>query len=195
MSALVHPSYVGSPAADVLIPQDAVIIGGTRLLYEFFHAVSLETNGQLALCTPFIDEAFTATSSVWAEMRHEQIDLRVLTKGRRDAWNAWSALRAFRWRSAEIWQCRNLHAKVYSFISSGSGFALVGSHNLTRQGLAVNMEAGVLFKAPTPLSELMSPVVACQEYINRLVQQSRPFADTNRWPRPNELDGQEDNRE
>jgi len=38
------------------------------------------------------------------------------------------------------------------FVVAGQcGVALVGSHNLTRHGLAVNIEAGVLFKALSPI--------------------------------------------
>jgi HKD family nuclease len=177
------------------LPRHAVIVGGTSLLEEFFQIVAVQAEGELAICTPFIDEAFTCASSAWAEMRHAQIDLRIVTGRHRNASNAWSAIRLFPWRSAEIWQCRNLHAKIYSFLSRRCGVALIGSHNLTRQGLAVNIEAGVLFKALTQDSELAGAVIACQEHINRLVQDSNIFVDTKHWPRPEELDGQEDNHE
>jgi phosphatidylserine/phosphatidylglycerophosphate/cardiolipin synthase-like enzyme len=128
-------------------------------------------------------------------MLHARIDLRVITKGRRDAINAWSVLGVFPWRSAEIWQRRTLHAKIYSFTFRGCGLALVGSHNLTRRGLALNIEAGVLFKALTPGCELTDTVFASQEHVNRLVQHSRIFIDTKCWPRPDELERQEDTRE
>jgi len=98
-------------------------------LEEFFQIVAVQPDGELAICVPFVDEAFIGTSSAWARMRHAQIDLRVVTQRRRDASNAWLALRAFPWRSVEIWQCRNLHAKVYAFVARECGVALVGSHN------------------------------------------------------------------
>ncbi len=191
MNRLVQASCLGSLRAGVLLPQHAVIVGGTSLLEEFFQIVAMQEEGELTICTPFIDEAFTGTSSAWAEMKHPQIKVRVVTRQRRDATNAWSALRVFPWRSAEVWQCRNLHAKIYSFVSRGGGVALVGSHNLTRQGLSVNIEAGVLFKALAPDSELAATVIGCQEHVNCLAQHSRIFTDTKSWPRPDELDGQE----
>jgi HKD family nuclease len=195
MNQLVQASCLGSLRAGVLLPQHGVIVGGTLLLEEFFQIIATQEAGELTICTPFIDEAFTGTSSTWVEMLHARIDLRVVTRGRRDATNAWSALRVFQWRSAEIWQCPNLHAKIYSFTFGGCGLALVGSHNLTRQGLAVNIEAGVLFKAIRPNCELADTVFACQEHVNRLVQRSRIFIGTNCWPRPEELERQEDTRE
>ena len=195
MSELSQASCLSSVMAGVLMPQHGVIVGGTPLLDEFFQIVAAHHAGELTMCTPFIDEAFTDTSSTWAGMLHSGIDLRLVTRARRDAINAWSALRVFPWRSAEIWQCRNLHAKIYSFTFGGCGLALVGSHNLTRQGLAVNIEAGVLFKALRPDCELADTVFACQEHVNRLVQRSRIFIDTKCWPRPEELERQEDTRE
>lgn len=195
MTQLVQVSSLGTPHAGVLLSQNAVIVGGTSLLEEFFQIVAVQLAGQLAICTPFIDEAFAGTSSAWARMSHAQIDLRIVTRRHRDASNAWSALRIFPWRSLDIWQCRNLHAKVYSFVAPQCGVALVGSHNLTRRGLAVNIEAGVLFKALTPDSGLRGTVSECREHINNLVRHSRIFVDTKRWPRPEELHPQEDTRE
>jgi phosphatidylserine/phosphatidylglycerophosphate/cardiolipin synthase-like enzyme len=195
MNELPHASFLDSQASAVLLPQDTVVIGGTSLLEEFFQIVAQQDDGELAICTAFIDEAFTGTSPAWAAMSHTHIDLRIVTRGRRDAANAWSALRGFPWRSAEIWQCQNLHAKVYSFISHERGIALVGSHNLTRQGLVVNIEAGVLFKVLVPNSQFITAVLACQEHVNRLVQHSRIFVDTKRWPRPDELGAQEDSHD
>jgi hypothetical protein len=55
----------------------------------------------------------------------------------------------------------------------------------------VNFEAGVLFKALAPDSQLAGTVFACQEHIGGLVQHSRIFIDTKNWPRPDELNGQE----
>lgn len=195
MNQLVQASCLGSLRAGVLLSQEGVIVGGTALLEEFFQIIAMQHGGELTICTPFIDEAFTGTSSIWAEMLHAEIDVRVVTRGRRDAINAWSALGSFPWRSVEIWQCRNLHAKIYSYTFQGCGLVLVGSHNLTRHGLAVNLEAGVLFKALTPGCELSDTVFACQEHVKRLVQHSRIFIDTKHWPRPSELDRQEDSRE
>jgi hypothetical protein len=195
MNQLAQATYLGTLNAGVLLSQRAVIIGGTPLLEEFFQIVAAQPDGELAICAPFIDEAFVGTSSAWARMSHAQIDLRIVTGRHNDASNGWSALRIFPWRSLDIWQCRNLHAKVYSFVAPQCGVALVGSHNLTRQGLAVNIESGVLFKALTPDSELRGTVSECREYINKLVQHSRIFVDTKRWPRPEELHPQEDTRE
>jgi hypothetical protein len=84
---------------------------------------------------------------------------------------------------------------VYAFVSGNCGIAMVGSHNLTRQGMAGNIEAGVLFKAMSPDHQLVGTVRACQEYVNTLRAQSTIFIDTQRWPLPSELGGQEDSRD
>jgi phosphatidylserine/phosphatidylglycerophosphate/cardiolipin synthase-like enzyme len=193
MNHLVHAAY--SRQNNLLLPQDSVIVGGTCLLEELFQMVAMQAGGELTICTPFIDEAFTGSSSAWSEMRHAHTDLRIITRARKDATNAWFALRSFPWKSAEIWQCRNLHAKIYAYTSRGCRLALVGSHNLTRQGLGLNIEAGVLFKALAVESELNNTILACQEYVNCLVRHSRIFIDTKHWPRPDELDRQEVTRE
>lgn len=195
MSQLVKTSYLDPLNAGGFLPEHAVIVGGTPLLEEFFQIVAMQPAGELSICTPFIDEAFAGASSAWDRMKHAQMDVRIVTKRHRDASNAWSALRIFPWRSLDIWRCPNLHAKIYSFLSFQCGVALVGSHNLTRQGLAVNIEAGVLFKALRPNHELRSTVSECQDHINTLVQHSRIFADTKGWPRPEELYPQEKTHE
>jgi hypothetical protein len=195
MTQIVQASSLGTPNAGVLLSQNVVIVGGTSILEEFFQIVAMQAEGDLAICTPFIDEAFAVASSTWAGMRHAQINVRLVANRRSEARNAWSALRLFPWRSVAIWQCRSLHAKIYSFISPEGGVALVGSHNLTRHGLGVNIEAGILLKALAPGSEFTGAVFTCQEHVNRLVQHSRIFVDTKSWPRPGELDPQEDTRE
>lgn len=187
MSQMVHASYLNPCNQGILLPQRAVVIGGTPLLEEFLQLAAQHGSGDLSLCAPFIDRKFLDASSAWELMNHSGINLRIVTGHRMDATNAWSALRVFPWQSAEVWQCRNLHAKVYSFIFRESGLALVGSHNLTRRGLSANIEAGVLLQALGPGSELLSSVFACQEHVNSLKKHCKILIDTKRWPQPDEL--------
>lgn len=187
MSELLYESCKCYGTARGLAPQHAFVFGGTALLEEFLQIVAQQSGGELTLCTPFIEETFVVDASALAEMKHDRIDVRIVTRRRTDAVNAWSALQVYSWRSVIIWQCPNLHAKVYSFVVRDIGLALVGSHNLTRQGLGGNIEAGVLFKALVPGSELTNVVFACQEYVTCLTQKSKIFVDSSGWPRPDEL--------
>jgi hypothetical protein len=166
-----------------LVPHPPIIIGGTWLLREFLHMVAAEDGGLLSIAVPFIEEGLASDTSTWAQMNHSRIDVVIVAKRLEDSSKAWSDLSKFPWRSVMICHSANLHAKVYAFVSGNHlATCLVGSHNLTPSGLRTNVEAGVLFRSGDSDSVVFKSVVACHEYVTRLMHCSKVLIDTRKWP-------------
>lgn len=166
-----------------IVPDTAIIVGGTILLSEFLAIPSsTTTGGQLSIAVPFVHEDVLDSCSVWARMPHASIDLVLVTCRSVDARRAVEAISAFAWRSLVVRFRRRLHAKMYCFLApSGGGACLIGSHNLTGGGTQQNHEAGVLFVARS--GAVIGEIVrACHERIARLNDASEKAIDTNHWP-------------
>ena len=156
------------------------------MLHEFLCGVANNSNGRLAIAVPYVDKGVAKSSGAWSEMKHQEIDL-VLVTGGADAEKAWTELRDYPWRSILICQSRALHAKLYSFVSgNGHGSCLIGSHNLTIPGLRRNFEAGVLLRSNSADREMQDVVLACQQQVLDLAAQGKVFIDTTKWPDLNE---------
>jgi phosphatidylserine/phosphatidylglycerophosphate/cardiolipin synthase-like enzyme len=164
------------------MPTTGVIVGGSWMLEQFFQDVVTLKGGLLAIAVPFIDEGIAELATCWEAMSHKEIDL-VLVTGIAGSRYAWNGLRQYPWRSLLICRNRNLHAKVYSFLSGRHyGTCLIGSHNLTSRALNANLEAGVLLRLQPNTPDMQAPVLACQEYVLDLAKKSKAFVDTTSWP-------------
>lgn len=171
-----------------LIPQSGVIVGGSWMLEQFFRDVVGLDGGRLVMAVPFVDGGIAELALRWEEMPHDRVDL-VLVTGTSASRTAWYQLKRYRWRSLMICQNRNLHAKLYTFLSDmGFGRCLIGSHNLTSRALKVNLEAGVLLRSGPGNAELQDAVIACHEYILDLSKHSKILVDSTNWTGLNEIE-------
>src|SRR5207302_54110 len=102
-----------SPPA--LMPDPAVIIGGTSLLA---HAVASATGigayGEIAVAAPWVSAGVMDRLPGWRELDHAGIDLLVVTRSRTEARRALAELGQFPWKSLRIQVKRRLHAKLYA---------------------------------------------------------------------------------
>ena len=174
-------------ASDPLLPRPGVIVGGTWMLNEFLNETASFGGGDLVVAVPFVQRLGVGISTAWSEMAHSDINVTLVT-GPADASRAWSELQQYPWKSVLVCQNRNLHAKLYSFMSNdGRGLCLIGSHNLTSRGLQENFEAGVLLVADRTSPVLQSTVRSCAQQVTELARRSRVLCDTTKWPARNEL--------
>ena len=147
---------VDAPLPDILHPPFA-IVGGTILLKEFFARVSNCSNqGEIWICSPFIDQEISDVANSLANISHDRISLSILTSDNKNAANACALLGGFPWASIFVGKIEGLHAKIYLYSSTRpERLCLIGSHNLTKPGFRRNLEAGVLLGSmgSDPISE------------------------------------------
>lgn len=136
--------FVGRPLPAIL-PEPAVVIGGTCLLTEFLRRVGDATEGSLLIAAPYYEKVGPVGNEAWESLRHREIDLLLVTRGGADAMRAENAMAPYPWRSLTIASHPRLHGKVYALRTKAGGMALIGSHNLTTGGLISNEEIGVMF--------------------------------------------------
>jgi hypothetical protein len=168
------------PLPDLPIP--SIVVGGTRLLKEFLAIVaSVDTPSSLAIAAPFVGLGIRDEIGTWSTLPHELLDLRLVTRSRRDSEVALSEVGRLPWRSLHIVTWPRLHAKLYAVLDAkGGGAALVGSHNLTPGGAHTNHEAGVLFNGGRD-REVGQIVRACHDQIILLGRRGLVQADSLRW--------------
>jgi hypothetical protein len=165
-----------------VMPDPAIVFGGTRLLAEFVHAAATFPGGSLAIAVPFIRHGVAGEYLPWDSLRHRDTDVTVVTTARRDARALVEEIGGFPWRSLLVRVRSRVHTKLYALLASdGGGACLVGSHNLTRRGACGNHEAGTLFFTRGDLA-VASVVWACHEHVAFLARGATTFHDTLRWP-------------
>jgi phosphatidylserine/phosphatidylglycerophosphate/cardiolipin synthase-like enzyme len=130
-----------------LLPNPAVVFGGTRLLPSFIELVAASKGGELVIASPYFAAPSRRFEQVWGLMPHRDIDLILKVRNAPEAKRAARFIARFPWRSIRLSMQANLHAKLYTFLDRDrrGGICLVGSHNLTPAACATNREAGVLF--------------------------------------------------
>jgi hypothetical protein len=177
-------SWFRSAPLPGIVPDPAIILGGTRLLREFLTiASSAREQSHLAVAAPFIGRGIGQEIATWETLPHRLLDLRVVTQSVGDARMACLEIGRFGWRSMTVVAYARLHAKLYTFMSaSGGGACLVGSHNLTSGGARLNEEAGVLFVGSRD-PELGQLIGACHDRILTLGSRGRVLVDSLRWPK------------
>lgn len=166
-----------------LVPDPAVIVGGTNLLSEFMaHVEHSGQSGRLGIAVPFISPNFIKQARVWGETLAPRVACSIVTGLSPKTEKACRAFLELPWSSLEMWQSPNLHAKTYAFIGShGFAVALIGSHNLTLAGSSHNDEAGVLLlsRAKTQVS---LAIEYCFEHIKNLGRRGTQVYDSTTWP-------------
>lgn len=166
-----------------LIPDPAVIIGGTSLLsHAVARATDMRTTGEIAIAAPWLSAGVTERMPSWGQLNHPGIDLLVVTRSRSEARRAMAELGGLPWKSLRVQIKRRLHAKLYAFVNeAGGGLCLFGSHNLTVAGITTNDEAGVMFVGSRN-GDVASVIRACRDHIVQLAAEGETFHDTLRWP-------------
>lgn len=161
-----------------LIPDHAVIIGGTTLVREFISLVEESVQpGHLVIAVPYITATLIAQVGTWQGVIHERLDCTLVTRNATSP--ACRTLQSLPWRSLRLQQDNDIHAKTYGYIGEyGYRAALIGSHNLTFAGTMHNREAGVLLISRTP-SELTTVIDEC---ITHVTTNSNTRYDTMTWP-------------
>jgi phosphatidylserine/phosphatidylglycerophosphate/cardiolipin synthase-like enzyme len=158
--------WTGDSPLPHLLPDPAVVFGGTRLLPSLLECVASSKGGDLLVATPFFEAPSETFEAVWHLMPHSDIDLLLKVRTLPDARRSARFLARFPWRSLRISTQKTLHAKLYAFryADQPGGVCLVGSHNLTRAGCSRNREAGVLFIGRTS-PDIQRMVDAVRAYI------------------------------
>jgi hypothetical protein len=175
-------SWYDSDRLPELLPDPAVIVGGTALLRQFIDIVALSSGGQLSIAAPFASKGMRSSIPSWESLPHGLLELSLLTNTRRDAATVLSEIGSLPWRSLRIGYLAGLHAKLYVIMTPGGTDAcLVGSHNLTRSAALWNVEAGVLFVSRRG-AEVTRVIQVCHDHIHSLATQSTTVIDTLRWP-------------
>jgi len=143
--------WTGNSSLPNLLPDPAVVFGGTRLLPSFLEFVASSNGGELLVASPYFEAPSRRFEDVWSLMPHREIDLFLKVRTTPDARRAARFIAQFPWRSIRISTQTNLHAKLYAFRGADQpgGICLVGSHNLTPAACSANREAGVLFIGTT----------------------------------------------
>lgn len=161
-----------------LLPDPAIVIGGTGLLREFFSvAAAWRSAGSLSIAVPYIGRGIVNKVPALQSMRHELIELSLIARHRPDAQIAYEEMSLFPWRAMNICIHQRLHAKIYTFTSiTGAAACLVGSHNLSQAGADKNVEAGTLFLSSRRTE--ISHVAACyQARIAEMLRESEPVGE------------------
>ncbi len=165
-----------------VLPDPAIVFGGTRLLGEFVHAAATFPGGSLAIAVPFVRQGIADEGLLWDALRHGAIDVTVVTAGRRDAQTVVDEIGAHPWRSFLVRVRSRVHTKLYALVApDGRGACLIGSHNLTRGGAARNHEAGTLFVSHRDQA-VAGVIRACHDHVTTLARGAVTFHDTLRWP-------------
>lgn len=161
-----------------LIPDHAVILGGTSLVHEFISLVEESAQpGHLVIAVPYITATLVSEVRTWQGLVHARLDCTLVTRNTNNA--SCHNLRSLPWRSLRLKQDQNIHAKTYGFTGEhGYRAALIGSHNLTFAGTTHNREAGVLLISRTP-SELSTVIDEC---ITQITESGTTRYDTLAWP-------------
>lgn len=161
-----------------LIPDHAVIVGGTGLVHEFISLVEESAQpGQLIIGVPYITASLITEMKTWQGIVHERLDCTFVTRNA-DA-KSCRTLQSLPWRSLRLQQDKDIHAKTYGFIGAyGYRAALIGSHNLTFAGTMHNREVGVLLISRRP-SELTTVIDEC---ITHITANGITRYDTRTWP-------------
>src|SRR5262245_16305021 len=116
-----------------IVPDAAIILGGTGLLRQFTNVVAVSAGGHLFIATPFAGTRIGTEITSWASMPHHQLDVSIITHTKGDAATVIDEIGSMPWRSLVIRVHSRLHAKIYLLLTpEGAGACLVGSHNLTR---------------------------------------------------------------
>ena len=165
-----------------VLPDPAIVFGGTRLLCEFVHAAATFPGGSLAIAVPFVRQGVADEGLLWDALPHGAIDVTVVTAGRRDAEAMVEEIGGLPWKSLLVRVRSRLHTKLYALLApDGGGVCLVGSHNLTRRGAGRNHEAGTLFVSRRDQA-VAGVVRACHEHVAALARGGMTFHDSLRWP-------------
>jgi phosphatidylserine/phosphatidylglycerophosphate/cardiolipin synthase-like enzyme len=165
-----------------LVPDTCVVVGGTPLLRYFLRRVAdrtlLGASGHLALAKPFVGTNLHEHLAALPDIAHGRVDLLVVTGRPPDARRCLEEFGELPWRSLQINVRSKVHAKIFSFSeSTGGGVCLVGSHNLTRAGVAFNEEAGVLFTGRSS-SSTAALIHECHDTVTRMARKSVRFRDS-----------------
>jgi hypothetical protein len=166
-----------------IVPDPAIVLGGTSLLREFMRFVaSVPAGGRLSIAAPYVGGGIVSTIRAWESMPHELIDVFAVTHRPADAEMAWGEIGALPWHSLVIRVYPRLHAKMYAFLAPTDGGAcLVGSHNLSRRGAERNDEAGALMLSRHD-PDILRLIQACDDRVRWLAAKGEPFMDTLCWP-------------
>lgn len=167
----------------LIIDDGVLVVGGTSLLREFVSFAG-EPSGRrsLAIAVPFLGSGVLSALSGWSAMDPQNVDFRLVLRRRADAEVAIEQFSSLPWRSLQIGFAPRLHSKMYALVNEGgAGAALIGSHNLSRQGLDENYEAGVLM-IDRGGGALRTTVSDIHHQICRLLRKTRLLLDTTRWP-------------
>lgn len=169
-------------ALSAIVPDPAIIVGGTGLLREFTNFVALSAGGRLSITSPFAGARIGKEIASWMSMPHEKLDVSVITNTSRDAATVEREIGSLPWRSLVIRVHARLHAKVYVLLTpEGAGACLVGSHNLTFAGAHTNEEAGIMFIS-TRDPDVSRVIQACDDQVSSLSRTASAFVDTVSWP-------------
>jgi hypothetical protein len=136
--------------------------GGTALLGDFLESCAVTGGGSLFFTAPFYDEPFLV--QLVRELP-ASTTVHILVKRDDAADKLLHLLSRYRRGAVNISVADSLHAKVYILESPRRDVtALIGSHNPTIAGLAVNLEAGVLIAA-APHTRAWTMVIELREFL------------------------------
>jgi hypothetical protein len=174
-SAMLLDGFSAVPSP-VLLPDPAIVLGGTELLTEFLRiSAASRTGGQLSIVVPFVGKGIATAVLPWRLMQHAAVDFLVVTASTQSASIVLSEFGGLPWRSLVVRIRSRIHSKVYCFLApSGPSACLVGSGNLTKAGLTTNREANVMFSA-TRDPEIGTVIKSCSDYIGVLSKDAKPF--------------------
>jgi phosphatidylserine/phosphatidylglycerophosphate/cardiolipin synthase-like enzyme len=166
-----------------LVPDPAIILGGTTLVNEFISLVEESAQpGHLAIAVPFINPRLVNELRTWQGIVHQRLTCTIVTASSPASEDACRGLLALPWRSLTVQQSRTLHAKTYAFAgTSGFRAALVGSHNLTYAGTRHNQEAGVLLVSRMR-TEVSTAIDRFIEHISTIGNGGTTLYDGTAWP-------------
>ena len=166
-----------------VIPDPCVIVGGTRLVEEFFGQINERPqDGHLALSVPFINPKLVNELGTLQSLSHRRITCTIVTAASPTSEEACRRLLRLPWKSLEVFRSGTLHAKVYAFAGQdGLAVALIGSHNLTFSGTRRNAEVGVLIVSRTR-TQISDATERSIEYIKRTGRQGTLLHDSGAWP-------------
>lgn len=174
-SAMLVDGFSAVPSP-VLLPDPAIVLGGTELLTEFLRiSAASRAGGKLSIVVPFVGRGIATAILPWRLMQHAAVDFLVVTSSTQAASIALNEFGGLPWRSFVVRVRSRVHSKVYCFLAtSGPSACLVGSGNLTKAGLTTNREANVLFSA-TRDPGVGTVIKSCGDYIGVLSRDAKPF--------------------
>jgi len=178
-SAMLFDGFPAVPSPS-LLPDPAIVLGGTELLTEFLKiSAASRTGGRLSIVVPFVGRGIATAILPWGLMKHAAIDFLIVTASPQAASIALSEFGELRWRSLVVRVGSRIHSKVYCFLAaSGASACLVGSGNLTKAGVTTNREANVLFSTTRDPGVGMA-IKSCSDYIEALSRDAKPFPSEN----------------